>query len=255
MSDVLRLRQLALVAEDRDRIVDELRTVLGVEVAYHDPEIGRLGLHNAVLPVGEQFLEVVAAVAPDAAAERYRARRGGDSGYMVIVQTDDHASRRERVEELGVRVVARFDADGFTDMQLHPADTGGAFLEIDQQDDGGWHPAGPDWRRGVRTEVSRGIVGVELECREPHAVARRWAEILARPLDAGADDAPPTLSLDDATVRFVPAVGEGADGLVGVDVAVADVEALRRRAERAGLSADADGVVVGGVRFRALPEE
>ena len=252
---MLRLRQVALVAGERDRVVDQLRAVLGIEVAYRDPEIGRLGLHNAVLPVGEQFLEVVAAVDPDTAAERYLARRGGDSGYMVIIQTDEHAAHRQRVEELGVRVVARFDAEGFTDMQLHPADTGGAFLEIDQQDGDGWHPAGPDWRQAVRTEVTRGIVGVELECHDPTAVGPRWSQILGRPLDAGAADAPPTLRLDGAAISFVPTAGERGEGLVGVGVDVADAELLQRRAEQAGLPADADGVVIGGVRFRAQPRE
>ena len=72
---------------------------------------------------------------------------------MVITQTDDHPPRRARVDELGIRIVGQFDDDDFINMQLHPRDTGGSFLEIDQQvggEDpmGPWSPAGPDWQRG-----------------------------------------------------------------------------------------------------------
>lgn len=56
-----RLRQVAIASLDRDRVVRSLTETLGIEVGFEDPAIGTLGLHNAVLPIGDQFLEVVAA--------------------------------------------------------------------------------------------------------------------------------------------------------------------------------------------------
>ena len=71
---------------------------------------------------------------------------------MVITQCDDHPPRRQRVTELGIRIVHDASSDQFINMQLHPRDTGGTFFEIDQQlgegaldPAGPWHPAGTDW--------------------------------------------------------------------------------------------------------------
>ena len=52
----LRLRQIALVARELEPVLDDLRDVLGIEVAYRDPGVGRYGLENALLPIGNQLL-------------------------------------------------------------------------------------------------------------------------------------------------------------------------------------------------------
>lgn len=247
-----RLRQVAFASLDRDRLVDDLRAVLGIEVGYEDPGIGRLGLHNAVLPVGDQFLEVVAPIRTDTTAERYVRRRGGDTGYMVIFQTDDHPAHVDAVTTAGVRIVARFDDHGFTDVQLHPADTGGAFVEIDQNDPPeDWHPAGPSWRKAVRVDVTRKISAVDIACSDPAAVAARWSALLLAPIDGDPDR--PILRLDDADVRFVPVSDHRGDGIVGLDVASPDPTAVLDRARRQGLTVTSAGVALGGLVIRPVP--
>ena len=106
-----------------------------MEVAFNDPGVGVFGLHNAVMPVGNQFVEVVAPIKEGTAAGRYLDRRKGDGGYMVILQCgDDHAARKARLgDELGVRFALAQDGKEYHILQLHPADTGGSFLEVDQQ--------------------------------------------------------------------------------------------------------------------------
>jgi hypothetical protein len=253
----LRLRQIALVARDLEAVVADLRAVLGLEIGYRDPHIGRLGLHNAVLPVGGQFLEVVSPVRAGTTAERYLDRRGGDGGYMVITQCDDHPPRRARVEQLGIRIVGQFDDEGFTDIQLHPADTGGSFLEIDQQEggealDGRWSPAGPDWHQAVRTDVVSAITEAELQCDDPDRVAARWSEIVEIPTESR--DGVPTLPLQNAGLRFVPVADGRGEGLGGIDLAVVDGERLRAAATaRNLLAADGTHVLLGGVRMYLPP--
>ena len=56
---MIRLRQIALVAHDLESVLGDLDKVLGLEVAFRDPGVAAFGLVNAVLPVGEQFIEVV----------------------------------------------------------------------------------------------------------------------------------------------------------------------------------------------------
>src|SRR5262245_66578243 len=83
----VRLRQVALVAAELEPAVDSLCDVLGLEVAYHDPGVEVFGLRNAVMPVGDTFLEVVAPDRPGTTAGRLLDQRGGDGGYMVIVRS------------------------------------------------------------------------------------------------------------------------------------------------------------------------
>ena len=80
-NDMLRMRQICLVARDLDAAQADLTAIFGLEVCYRDPNIGRLGLRNFLLPVGDSFLEVVAPMREGTTAERYLDRRGGDGGY------------------------------------------------------------------------------------------------------------------------------------------------------------------------------
>jgi hypothetical protein len=221
---VLRLRQIALVAADLDRVVDSFHTELGLEVAFNDPAVATFGLRNAVMPLGHQFVEVVSPIRDGTAGGRYLERRHGDGGYMVILQTDLHAERKRRVAELGVRTVLQHDGAEYCIMQLHPADTGGSFLEIDEQIggedlDGPWEPAGPDWQRARRTDAVTGIAAAEIQSPDPERLATRWSEILERPLDALGRSF--TIELDNATLRFVEATDGRGEGLGGIDVIAA----------------------------------
>ena len=80
----LRLRQIALVAEKLAPVEAELTDVLGIAVCYNDPGVAHFGLENALLPIGNQLLEVVAPIQENTAGGRYLTRRGGNGGYMVI---------------------------------------------------------------------------------------------------------------------------------------------------------------------------
>src|ERR1043166_10241390 len=82
----MQLRQTVLVARDLDAVVADLTAVLGIEVAFNDPQVREFGLRNAVMPIGDTFLEVVSPIDPQATAQRYLERRRGDGGYMLIVQ-------------------------------------------------------------------------------------------------------------------------------------------------------------------------
>ena len=214
----IRLRQVALVAHDLEAVVRALGDALGIEVAFRDPGVATFGLHNAVLPVGNQFIEVVSPTREGTAGGRQLERLGGDGGYMVICHTGDHARARQRVLDLGVRTVIDAEDHGYRIMQLHPSDTGGSFLEIDFQTggedpEGPWNPAGVDWQRARHTEVVNGITAVTVQSKDPDSTAARWAEITAL------DVIDRSLALDNATVTFVDGP---VDSLAAVTLAATD---------------------------------
>ncbi|HEU4427209.1 MAG TPA: VOC family protein, partial [Myxococcota bacterium] len=215
----MRLRQIALAARDLDPTLDTLCDVLGIEVAFNDPGVGVFGLVNGVMPIGETFLEVVSPIRSNATAARWIERRGGDSGYMVIFQVDDFAPHRERLAQLGVRIVWEGKQHGAATLHLHPRDVGGAIVSFDTMDTpGAWKWAGPKWREHVRTEVTRAIVGAEIEGPAPERLAARWSEVLgiaAKPDAQGR----PAIAVRGGELRFVRGAS---DGVFGVLIDVAD---------------------------------
>jgi catechol 2,3-dioxygenase-like lactoylglutathione lyase family enzyme len=242
----MRLRQVALVARDLERTVADLRAVLGLEIGFRDPGVALFGLTNAVLPIGDTFLEVVSPAKPDASAARLLARRGGDCGYMVIVQVGALSTARERIEREKIRIVFEHaHAAGHTEtIHLHPRDTGAAILSLDASDPPeSWDWAGPTWQQSVRADVVAGIAGATLASDDPAALAARWAAILDQPAAALGGEVF-AIALDGALLRFVR-TGAGGEGLVGVDL----VEASRAARARAFDAAKARGLRVDGDHF------
>jgi hypothetical protein len=58
----LTLRQICLVAAELQPTIEDLTTVLGLQVCYVDPHVANFGLENSLMPVGTNFIEVVAPV-------------------------------------------------------------------------------------------------------------------------------------------------------------------------------------------------
>jgi len=251
----MRLRQIALASNDLDAATHGLAEVFGLKVAYNDPHIDHYGLKNAVLSAGTGFLEVVQPITPTASAARFLARRGGDAGYMVILQTADAEAERARAASLGVRVVDDIDTPTYRCAHFHPADFGGMLVSFDQQrtvDDyldpyGDWYPAGPDWR-DTRTGTVVDLAGLQLSNPDPHGLAALWSKLLDAPLDAAN---PLRLPLTHGEVSFCE--GEGSMTWISrIDLKVADVEAALDRARGDGMDVNDDGVLIGGVRFRPV---
>jgi hypothetical protein len=134
-------------------------------------------------------------------------------------------------------------------MQVHPADSGGTFLEIDRQepwDD--WHPAGPGWREHVDTSVAMGFVQADIGCSNPTDVSSRWGSALDLPVTIGRNCGMHKVRPDGFCVRFTPA-GVRGEGLDVVEIAVHDTANVFARAASHGVPIDDESIVIGGVRF------
>jgi catechol 2,3-dioxygenase-like lactoylglutathione lyase family enzyme len=247
---MMRLRQVALAARDLDRTTADLCAVFGIEVAFRDPGVATFGLRNAVMPVGETFLEVVSPAEAQTAAGRFLDRRGGDGGYMVIFQCDDLERERQRLTQLGVRVVWNADLPDARTIHLHPRDVGGAIVSFDTMTPpDSWRWAGPRWRECVRTEVTLAITGVELQADDPTALAHRWSAVLDRPLAARADGGW-AIVVDNGELCFTQATDGRSDGVGGITVAVADRERVLQAARRRGVPIVDDQLILCGTRIR-----
>jgi len=261
----IRLRQICLVAEKLAPTIDDFKAILGIDVCFIDPAVAAFGLENSLMPIGSNFLEVVAPVRANTAAGRYLKRRNGDGGYMVICQCDSHETqlaRKARAAALNIRIAWEHEGKSFHGLQLHPADTGGAFFEIDWdtlgEPEGHWTPAGGgEWVSRMHTDVVKYFNAVELQTADPRGLAERWSSIVELPLRKDSQDRI-ELPLENASVRFVEATDGRGEGLGGIDIVVPDharvleAAAARGRQVSRGRTASEDQVMICGVRFNLL---
>jgi hypothetical protein len=220
----VRLRQVALVAGELAPVVEALVDELGVKAEpFSDPGVSVFGLHNAVLALGDTFLEVVSPVRPGTTAGRYLERRGGDGGYMAIFQVEDLAAARARVAGLGVRVVWQSDLDDIAGTHLHPKDVPGAIVSIDwASPPGTWRWAGPAWTGSVPEHAGGGIVSLTIQSEEPRAMAERWAAVLG--LDARAAGRGAEVTLEGGELRFTTPSDDRGEGISALEVVVPGAE-------------------------------
>lgn len=253
----MRLRQVAFIAHQVAPIARQLEAVFGLEVGFRDPGVEVFGLKNVVMPVGGEFLEVLEPFRDDASGARYLSRRGGDAGYMVILQDADALAHRARLEAMGVRVIAKSPDRRYQYTHFHPGDCAGVLMSIDSVvGDAGWTeaksdwpPAGPDWRE-FESEESLGIAAVTIQSRDPLGACERWSELLDRPGRKHGEAL--EIALDRGAIRFVAPVDGDGTGVVGLDVKVKDAERVLERARAAELPVAAGALEICGVTMRPL---
>ena len=247
--DYLRLRQICLVAPQLAPAERAITDVLGLAVCYRDPQVEKYGLENALWPVGDMFLEVVAPTRPDTAAGRFLDRSNGNGGYMAIFDCADPARRADHARSCGVRIVTQVTHDAYTGVQLHPRDCRAAMIEFNRTDGGDrdpthYAPAGPDWQGARRSDVTRRIAAVEIVSPDPRGLAAHWSAIIEQPCD---DDGT-TLAFPEAALRFVHSADAG-ERLAAIVLAVADPDAMRKRADAMGLPRTPRGFLAAGVEW------
>ncbi|MGK2742066.1 VOC family protein [Tepidicaulis sp. LMO-SS28] len=258
MTGDFRLRQIAFVSADLEKTVEQLNQVFGLEIGFRDPGVMHYGLKNAVLPVGNDFIEIVEPVKEGASAGRYLQRRGGDGGYMVILQAEDEVAHRERLKAQGVRVVDVLDMPRHKATHYHPKDFGGILASIDtvpdcpdwREPDTDWFPAGADWR-GARNEKTLGLAAASIQSADPNALAEQWSGLLDVPLrkEGGAY----ALDMLGGTLRFIAPLDERGTGIAGLDIRVPDPAVVLSRAQEQGLPVEDGAVLIAGGRLKPVP--
>ena len=233
---VNRLRQVVVVAADLAATITELQTTFALGHAYADPGVAEFGLANGVIPVGDQFVEVVSPVRADTAAGRWMTRAGGDAGYMVIVQVESIVAARAHLGNEGLRTVWSGNLREISGTHVHPADIGGAIVSFDEaRPFDSWHWAGPDWQRNTSAETVTGIAGITMAATDPTALkvlVASWARAMNLEIPSDRVTLP-----DGSRISFVSSTNElaaGRSGLVAIDLTSTDPRRVGQTYEIAG---------------------
>jgi hypothetical protein len=251
----IQLRQICLVAGQLKPVIEDLTAILGINICYVDDGVAAFGLENALMPIGRNFLEVVAPIQDATAAGRYLERRSGDGGYMVITQADSRETQlaaRQRALDSGVRIAHESERGDWHLTQLHPRDLEAAFLELESDQhndfDGYWMPVGGlGWEDKVKQDVTIDIVGVELQSNDPASLAAKWAHIVGAESAVAGDSI--VVPLNNVTLRFVALGDDRGPGLTGLDIRVADRAAILAEAKRRDCYLSDNEVQICGTRF------
>ena len=248
MAEYLRLRQICLVAPNLAPVISDISAIMGLDVCYRDGNVAKYGLENALLPVDTILLEVVAPFQPGTAAGRFLDKTGGRGGYMAIFCCDDPDARGKHANAMGVRTANVITHAPYHGVQLHPRDCRAAFIEFNHttnSDDvlGPYPPAGPDWQKAIRKDVTKALTEVEMQSPDPQGLAAHWGKILGVAA-SGAE-----LKLPNASFRFV----KGASDLMsGLTFKVTDIAKVRDAAKAKGCKVSGDSFDLCGVTFKLV---
>ncbi|WP_198964405.1 hypothetical protein [Bradyrhizobium sp. Y36] len=246
MAPYLRLRQICLVAPQLAPVISDIAEIMGLSVCYRDGNVAKYGLENALLPVDTILLEVVAPFQDGTTAGRFIEKTGGRGGYMAIFCCDDPDERGRHANAMGVRTANVIDHAPYHGVQLHPRDCRAAFIEFnhtDGSDDilGPYPPAGPDWQKSIRKDVTQALVAVEMQSPDPKELAEHWGKIIGVAADGS------ELKLPNATFRFVKGASEIMSAL---EFRVVDPASVLHAAKAKGLAVAGNEFLLGGVTFR-----
>ena len=246
----MRIRQVALAASDLEKTDATLRRLLGCDQSYADPEIIYFGLDNRLYTLGDCFLEVVSPVQPNTAAGRFLDRRGGDGGYMVIVQVENLAQEQVRLADTAIRTVFADDRGNAKAIHLHPKDVPGAIPSLDEMSPPeSWLWAGDGWEQRAGRYV-RGILAVEIRSLDAEATGQCWAEAYGINLVPTGDGW--RLEMGGTEIRFTYDAAAAEPALMAIDVDAVDLNAICTAADGLGLERDGHVVTVCGVEFNFL---
>jgi hypothetical protein len=251
----LQLRQICLVARELEPVIRDLTEILGINQCYVDDGVGKFGLENTLMPIGRNFLEVVAPIEEDTAAGRYLDRRNGDGGYMFITQADSVETQqqvRQNAADNGVRVAWESTREDWNLIQLHPGDLQTGFFEVETDAindfNGNWHPVGGvGWESQVKQDVTVDYLAVEMQGNDPVALAELWSNVSGLAVERDGSDL--NIAFNNVILRFVEASDGRGNGLGGIDIAVADRDHVLREATARDCYVSDDQVDICGVRW------
>lgn len=214
---------------------------------------------EVVVPLGGDFIEVVAPIRSGTTAGRLLEKRG-DGGYMIIMQTSDAASRRSYIETQSpalAKVIWGYEKaeEGVVCVQYHPKGIAGSVIpELDshaptereaepmERRFSHWHALGPDnpslynsMTRTAHLSLEECVLRLAPSNTNTEDAAKQWENLF------GVASVNDNLSFTNARMKFIRGEEGEAEGLVSVTIGVKGRErfdGILERASKAGLCGD-----------------
>ena len=137
MANESKINHLGIAVESIDAALQFWRDGLGLELQEVEV-VEDQGVRVAMLPIGENHLELLEATGADTPVARFIAKRGAGMHHLCVEVADLHAKLAE-LKARGIQLIdetPRLGAGGSLVAFIHPASTGGVLLELTQAGSG-----------------------------------------------------------------------------------------------------------------------
>ena len=128
-----KIEHIALAVEDLDAAVAHYEGVWGLEVSHRE-RVEDQGVEEAMLPIGESFLQLLGPTGPDTTVGRFVAKRG-EGLHHIAYEVPDLEGALAELKERGVRLideVPRRGGRGHMVAFVHPRGNHGLLVELIQ---------------------------------------------------------------------------------------------------------------------------
>lgn len=132
-----KIEHVALAVADLDAAIAHYRDVWGIEVSHRE-KVEDEGVEEAMLPLGDTFLQLVAPTGEETTVGRFLARRG-EGMHHLAYEVDDLARTLEDLKAKGVQLideVPRRGGRGHLVAFVHPKSNHGLLVELIQSPGG-----------------------------------------------------------------------------------------------------------------------
>ena len=230
-----RVRHYVLATHDMNFVCDQIYEVLGLPATPKKEEPGpteKYGFYSTMMRVGTTMIEVVQPMNPDHHLGHWFEERGGDGGYMVVMQTYDADALKARAaaEQLTLTRDMPFMGQHMIQFDYKHFGTHFELYKYTPEDNWWGNPlTGPYSDARVVSD----IVGCEVAVENPAAIAAQAARLFLGTQEGN------IVHLTDRSVSFVEAKGQWR-GLTALDLKA-------REPSRVG-----DWARICGVKFRMV---
>lgn len=128
-----KIEHVALAVEDLDAAVEHYARTWGLEVEHRE-RVDDQGVEEAMLPIGDSYLQLLGPTGPDTTVGKFIARRG-EGLHHIAYEVDDLPGALAELKEKGVRLIdqePRLGGRGHMVAFVHPAGNHGLLVELIQ---------------------------------------------------------------------------------------------------------------------------
>ena len=133
-----KIEHVALAVADLDAAVEHYENVWGLTVSHRE-RVEDQGVEEAMLPLGESFLQLLGPTSPDTTVGKFVARRG-EGLHHIAYEVDDLEAALAELKSKGVPLIdeaPRRGGRGHMVAFVHPKGNHGLLVELIQRPDAG----------------------------------------------------------------------------------------------------------------------
>jgi methylmalonyl-CoA/ethylmalonyl-CoA epimerase len=129
-----RIEHIAIAVSDLDDAIGHYQAVWGAEVAHRE-RVEDQGIEEAMIPIGQSHLQLLASTHPDSTVARFLERRG-EGLHHIAYEVDDLEASLARLRERGITLIdekPRPGGRGHMVAFVHPKGNHGLLVELIQR--------------------------------------------------------------------------------------------------------------------------